>query len=132
MGLLQILLVLILTLIAIYGIYWLSLWIMRKRSATFAKPGELNEIIRKVQVVDVRESDDFDNQHILGARNIPMSQFKMRFSEIRKDIPVYLVDDHYHFTSRAANILRKEGYDQVFILQGGMEKWFGKTKTNRN
>ncbi|MGX7108255.1 rhodanese-like domain-containing protein [Facklamia miroungae] len=114
----------------IYGCYWVSLWIMRKRSAKLVASGELNDIIRKVQVIDVREVGEFDAKHILGARNIPMSQFKMRYSEIRKDIPVYLVDDNYYLSSRAANILRKNGYDQVFILKGGMEKWFGKTKSS--
>ncbi|MGF3066080.1 rhodanese-like domain-containing protein [Facklamia sp. P12945] len=131
MSIFELFLWIIVTVLLVYGIFWVSLWIMRKRSAQLVASGELNEIIRKVQVVDVREAGEFDARHILGARSIPMSQFKMRFSEIRKDIPVYLVDDNYFLSSRAANILRKNGYDQVFILKGGMEKWFGKTKSNQ-
>lgn len=112
-----------------YGIYYLWLWIMRKRSAEMVEGADFMDIIRKVQVIDVRETPEFNVNHILGARNIPMSQFKLRFQEIRKDKAVYLYDDSLNYASRCANILRKNGYDQVYILKGGMSKWFGKVKS---
>ena len=33
---------------------------------------------RKAQLIDVREPNEFDDGHILGARNIPLTQIKMR------------------------------------------------------
>ncbi|MBG9985867.1 rhodanese-like domain-containing protein [Facklamia sp. DSM 111018] len=131
MTFLQFLLIFVLVIILLIGLYLGWLWLMRKRSATMANAHELNENIRKVSVIDVREPAEFDAKHILGARNIPISQFKMRYTEIRKDKPVYLYDENYFFASRAANILRKSGYEQVYILEGGIDKWFGKIKTNK-
>ena len=112
----------------IYAIYWLVHWIMRKRSAEIIDQYDLNEMIRKVQVVDVREPAEFKASRILGARNIPQTQFKMRFQEIRKDQPVVLYDTGMNTASRAANILRKNGYKEVYILKNGFDDWHGKTK----
>lgn len=116
----------------IYGIYQLVMYVFRKRSANMAEAYELSPIIRRVQVVDVREEAEFKAKHILGARNIPYSQFGMRAQEVRRDTPVYLYGDGIFAVSRAANALRKNGYDKekVFILKGGMEDWPGKTKSN--
>lgn len=121
--------IIILIILLAYGLYYLWLWIMRKRSAEMVETSDFIDIIRKVQVIDVRETPEFNVSHILGARNIPMSQFKMRFQEIRRDKAVYLYDDSLNYASRAANILRKNGYDQVYILKGGFSKWFGKVKS---
>lgn len=130
MNLLNALIVLsLLILIAIAG-YYGYLWLIRRNSATLVESIELQENIRKKQIIDVREPAEFDAKHILGARNIPYSQFKMRYFEIRKDQPVYLYDDALHYASRAANILKKNGYDHVHILKGGFSQWLGKTKSN--
>ncbi len=47
---------------------------------------------RKAQLIDVRETREYEGGHILGARNIPMSQLRQRLNEIRKDQPfIYIV-----------------------------------------
>lgn len=51
---------------------------------------EFRQGYRKAQLIDVREPKEFDGGHILGARNIPLSQMRNRLIEIRKDKPVYL------------------------------------------
>ncbi|MGO4941677.1 rhodanese-like domain-containing protein [Ruoffia tabacinasalis] len=129
MNILMFLLALIAIGLVAYGIYLLVLWVMRKQSAEMAESHEIRENIRKVQIIDVRETPEFDAKHILGARSIPMSQFKQRFAEIRKDKPVYLYDDALNYASRAANILKKEGYDKIYILKGGFSSWTGKVKS---
>lgn len=86
---------------------------------------------RKAQLIDVREPKEFDNGHILGARNIPMSQLKMRLTEIRKDKPVYLYDQNGVRSARSAQILRKKGYQDLNHLKGGFKKWDGKIKKKK-
>lgn len=84
---------------------------------------------RKAQLIDVREQKEYEGGHILGARNIPMSQLKMRMKEIRPDKPVYLYCQSGMRSGRAAQMLYRKGYRQLYHLQGGFKKWTGKIKT---
>lgn len=84
---------------------------------------------RKAQLIDVRELQEFERGHILGARNIPVTQLKHRLVELRKDKPVYLYCQGSARATRAARILRKEGYQDLNILKGGFKHWTGKIKT---
>lgn len=84
---------------------------------------------RKAQLIDVREPNEFDNGHILGARNIPLTQLKHRLVEVRPDKPVYLYCQNNGRSTRAAQLLYKKGYKELYQLKGGFKKWTGKIKT---
>lgn len=115
----------------LYGGYLLYLWWIGRQSATQIEATELEILRAGAQIIDVRETPEFDARHILGARNIPMSGFKQRQSEVRRDKAVYLYDDNVDFAPRAARILKKNGHNQVYILKGGFSTWGGKIKSNR-
>lgn len=83
---------------------------------------------RKAQLIDVREPQEFKKGHILGARNIPLTQMKRRLVELREDKPVYLYCQGSSRSGRAAQLLHKKGYDDVNQLKGGFKKWTGKIK----
>jgi rhodanese-related sulfurtransferase len=83
---------------------------------------------RKAQLIDVREPNEFAGGHILGARNIPLTQLKTRLKEIRQDKPVYLYCQSGSRSGRAAQLLYKKGYKDLNHLQGGFKKWGGKVK----
>lgn len=87
---------------------------------------------RKAQLIDVREQNEFENGHILGARNIPLSQLKMRLKEIRPDKPVYLYCQNGMRTGRAAQMLKRKGYQDLNQLKGGFKAWSGKIKTKNS
>ncbi len=86
---------------------------------------------RKAQLIDVREPNEFEGGHVLGARNIPMSQLKMRMKELRPDLPVYLYCQSGTRSARAAQLLYKNGYKDLTQLEGGFKKWTGKVKTKK-
>ena len=102
--------------------------IMVKRSAKMLTEEEFKETMRKAQVIDVREKDTFDAGHILGARSMPYSMLKTTIGSLRKDQPVYLYDQKKALSIRAANLLRKNGYTDIYILKGGYDGWTGKVK----
>ena len=83
---------------------------------------------RKAQLIDVREPQEFERGHILGARNIPMTQLKQRLVELRKDKPVYLYCQGSSRSARAAQLLSKNKYTDINQLSGGFKKWTGKIK----
>lgn len=107
---------------------WAYFQIMGRRSATIISEDEFKAGMKKAQVIDVREKNEFDSGHILGARNIPFTVLTNSFSAFRKDQPIYLYDTRKSLSIRAANKLRKEGFNNVYILKEGYEGWSGKTK----
>ena len=118
----------ILMVLGYLGYVGISRWLQNR----YLKKLSQDEFIkgyRKAQLIDVREEKEFNNGHILGARNIPASQLRMRFSEIRKDKPVYLYCEGSVRSRQAARFLKRKGYNQLNYLDGGFKKWTGKVKT---
>lgn len=104
------------------------IFIRSRRAAKLVDNQELKNAMHHGQIIDVREEDAFKNGHILGARNIPFSQFKMYVGGIRKDMPVYLYEQGKALALRCAIILKKEGFNAIYVLKGGYNKWDGKKK----
>ncbi|SDI95872.1 rhodanese-like domain-containing protein [Salimicrobium halophilum] len=106
-------------------------YIKSKKILTTLTEDEFKQGYRKAQLIDVREPKEFDGGHILGARNIPLSQMRNRTAEIRKDKPVYLYCQSGARSTRAAMLLNKKGYEDLNHLQGGFKKWSGKIKAKK-
>jgi len=108
--------------------YTLYNYFAQKRIVKTLSEEQFKEGYRKAQLIDVREPNEFDNGHILGARNIPLSQIKMRMKEIRPDKPVYLYCQSGMRSARVAQMLYRKGYKDLYQLQGGFKKWTGRIK----
>lgn len=115
-------------LLVVFGLY--RFFKARKIMKTLTEE-EFRQGYRKAQLIDVREPNEFDGGHILGARNIPLSQMRNRLIEIRKDKPVYLYCQSGARSTRAAMLLNKKGYEDLNVLQGGFKKWTGKIKSKK-
>lgn len=83
---------------------------------------------RKAQLIDIREPNEFDGGHILGARNLPLSQMRQRYKELRTDQPIYLYCQNETRSGRAAQLLHKKGYTDINCLKGGFKQWSGRIK----
>ena len=69
-------------------------------------------------IVDVRERMEFENGHVKGAVNIPLSELRERVNEIPKDKPVYLHCRTGQRSYNAALALQNLGYDNVINITG--------------
>ncbi|MCP8616837.1 rhodanese-like domain-containing protein [Salirhabdus salicampi] len=119
--------VLITLLVAIIA-YGTFKYFRQKRFLTTLTEEEFIKGYRKAQLIDVREPKEYEAGHILGARNIPLSQMKHRLIEIRNDKPVYLYCASGARSARAAHLLKRKGYEDLNHLKGGFKKWTGKIK----
>lgn len=109
-------------------VYSVVNWLIQKRIVKTLTEEEFREGYRKAQLIDVREPNEYEAGHILGARNIPLSQLKTRLQELRPDKPVYLYCQSGMRSGRAAQLLNRKGYKNLSHLQGGFKKWSGKVK----
>ncbi|MEZ5664879.1 MAG: rhodanese-like domain-containing protein [Burkholderiaceae bacterium] len=80
----------------------------------------------KMLVIDARDAGQFARGHIPGAINMDWRQVLARRSEIPRDKPVIIYCNTGSLSAQAGFALRVAGWDNVRILQGGMEEW--KTK----
>lgn len=74
-------------------------------------------------IVDVREKNEFENGHIKGAHNIPLTEIRNRISEVPKDVPVYLHCRSSQRSYYAYTFLRENGYKNIYNIQGSY-LWF--------
>ena len=80
---------LILAMVAWMGYNYLRI----RRAAKIVDNAEFEALIRKGQLIDVRDAAEFHRKHILGARNIPSSQLKSSLAALRKDKPILLYEN---------------------------------------
>jgi sulfur dioxygenase len=89
------------------------------------QPQALEDLSAPVQIVDVREPDEFEGPlgHIRGARLLPMDALGARMGELDKNRPVVTVCRSGTRSAQAATLLAKAGFAQVANLAGGMLRW---------
>lgn len=76
-------------------------------------------------VVDLRPSAEFEKGHIPGSKNVQMSQFDPENKQLAaaKALPIVLVCKTGQSASDAAKRLKKAGFEQVHVLDGGIGGW---------
>ncbi len=79
----------------------------------------------EIALLDVREEDPYAQAHPLWAANLPLSQLELQaYSRLpRRDVQIAVYEDGEGLAPRAAAVLRKLGYTQVFLLDGGLAAW---------
>jgi len=88
----------------------------RELSAALARGDDL-------QLVDVREPLEWDIGHLPGSVLIPRGELSARLAELDPDRPVVCICHHGIRSQQAAAVLAARGFDRVFDLAGGLERW---------
>ena len=80
-----------------------------------------------IAVVDVRGPDEFSGPlgHIANARNVPLFELPRRVAELGSlaKTPIVLVCKTDKRSASAAAMLDAAGFQDVFVLRGGMVRW---------
>jgi rhodanese-related sulfurtransferase len=73
-------------------------------------------------VLDVRTLREWNDQHIEGSVNIPLTRLCERLSELRRDRTLVVICASGYRSAIAASLLQRHGFDLV-ELAGGMQAW---------
>jgi rhodanese-related sulfurtransferase len=93
---------------------------------------ELDEQLKAgktLNLVDVRESDEWQEGHIQEARSIPLSELQERLDELQQgDQDIVLICRSGGRSGKACDFLQAQGY-KVVNVTGGMLQWPGEVAT---
>jgi rhodanese-related sulfurtransferase len=73
--------------------------------------------------VDVRPAEQFRTGHIAQARNVPAAEIEQKANSLPKNKPLLLVCETGRDANRIAARLRAQGFNETFVLEGGMRSW---------
>jgi rhodanese-related sulfurtransferase len=75
------------------------------------------------ELIDVRESFEYEIARIDGAKLIPLGEITERLDELNSE---QLIVVHCHSGKRsaqAARLLQERGFSNVYNLEGGIDRW---------
>ena len=79
---------------------------------------------KTLNLIDVREADEFASGHLPGAINLPLSDFLERYGELDKEKSYHIICQSGARSAQACAFLEEEGYD-VTNVAGGTIAWMG-------
>ncbi len=74
-------------------------------------------------ILDVRTVSEFDSGHLEGAINIPVEALSGSLSELNPNDELLVYCRTGNRSTTAVGILRENGYDQIYHMDGGIVAW---------
>jgi rhodanese-related sulfurtransferase len=76
-------------------------------------------------IIDVREPTEFTQGHIEAAVNTPLGKLPEELPKLEayKNKPILIACQTGTRSASAGKILTKAGFNQVFVITGGMQSW---------
>lgn len=108
-------------LLALAGLF---MWNENRRAGDSLSVHQLTQQVNQANalVLDLRETKEFREGHIVDAINIPFAKLAERMAELDKARPLVLVDKMGQHSAPAGRTLKQAGF-QVARLTGGMSEW---------
>lgn len=84
----------------------------------------VTQVPDNVQLIDVREPDEYAEVHARGAVNVPLSELTTRHGEIDDSRPVYVICRSGGRSLQASQYLEGElGMEEIINVEGGTSAW---------
>ena len=97
------------------------------RGYSSVSPAQSTQMINQDEalILDVRENKEYSEGHIINSVHIPLSSLKTRMNDIEKykTKKIIVACRSGHRSSQACANLKKEGFEQIFNLGGGVMAW---------
>lgn len=98
---------------------------LSKRGGKFLSPTEATQKINHEHaiLIDIRNAESYKAGHIAQSRHIEAADLGTKTEKLAKDKPIILVCDSGRNASKQVNTLRKQGFNDVAVLEGGIMAW---------
>lgn len=77
------------------------------------------------QYIDVRTPVEFKGNHVKGFKNIPLNELPKRMNELSKDKEILVICQSGMRSSKASQLLKKNGFTAITNIRGGMSSYRG-------
>jgi len=75
------------------------------------------------ELIDVRETYEYEIARIDGARLIPLGEIAERADELRRDRPIVFHCHSGRRSAEAVRLLQQRGFGNIYNLEGGIDAW---------
>lgn len=73
--------------------------------------------------LDIRSADHFKAGAVPQSRNVPAADLNNKLNSLPKDKPIIVVCERGRTAVGVVQNLKKNGFDEVYCLQGGLAAW---------
>jgi rhodanese-related sulfurtransferase len=73
--------------------------------------------------LDVRKSNEYNQGHATGTRNIPLHVLPRRIDRLDRERPIICICASGMRSAHAARLLDKQGFSSVYNVKGGSQRW---------
>ncbi|PRR80383.1 rhodanese-like domain-containing protein [Clostridium vincentii] len=98
---------------------------LKKGNTKVVNVNDIDNLIGKIELIDIREDYEYKSGSIKSAKNIPMGKLLNEADKyLNKDKEYYIMCQSGGRSSRACNSLAREGFN-VTNVSGGMGSYVG-------
>ena len=120
---------LVLAFVVILGALLWTLWQSIGGGMKKLSPMDATQLINREDavVLDVRSDGEFNQGHIVNSVNIPQKSVQDQLSKLEKyrSRPIITACRTGQIAQGVGSVLRKNGFEQVYNLAGGLVAWEG-------
>lgn len=92
---------------------------LNKNKVNSVNVDDLNELFGKINLIDIRETYEYENGHLPTAKNIPMNKILEDTDKfLNKDEEYYIICQSGGRSSKTCSKLKEKGFSIVNVLGG--------------
>ena len=101
---------------------------MRSKDVKHVNVGEAASLLNSdtVTIVDIRDRQSFEIDHMENAHHVTEENAKYFIDKTNKEQPLLVYCYHGNSSQIAAEYFSKNGFNQVYTLDGGFDIWRAK------
>ncbi|PAV28706.1 rhodanese [Virgibacillus profundi] len=79
---------------------------------------------KKVQFIDVRTPREYKANHSPQFKNIPLFELAKKIDKLDRDKEIVVICQSGMRSAKAAKLLKKQGFEKINNVKGGMSAWY--------